>query len=80
MATTRSFQDMLNEYLPNKLLREELIKRNWLLQNIEKDNSWEGSNIIVPFKAAGASSVSFGALTGATDIAEDQNVRNTIAA
>lgn len=80
MATTRSFSDMLNEYLPNKLLREELIKRNWLLQNIEKDNSWEGSNIIVPFKAAGASSVSFGALTSSTDIAEDQNVRGSITA
>jgi len=62
------------------LLREELIKRNWLLQNIEKDNSWEGSNIIVSFKGAGASSVSFGSLTGSTDIAEDKYVRGSITA
>lgn len=78
MATTRSFSDMLNEYLPNKLLREELIKRNWLLQNIEKDNSWEGGNVIVPFKGTGASSISFGALTASNDIAEDDYVRGSI--
>ena len=78
MATNRSFSDMLNEYLPNKLLREELIKRNWLLQNIEKDNSWEGSNVIVPFKGTGASSISFGSLTSSNDIAEDDYVRGTI--
>lgn len=80
MATNRSFSTMLNEYLPNKLLKEELIKRSWLLQNIEKDNSWGGGSIIVPFKGAGASSVSFGALTAADDVAEDQYVRGTISA
>jgi hypothetical protein len=69
---------MLNEYLPNKLLKEDLIKRMWLLQNIELDNSWEGSKIIVPFKGAQASSVAFGSLTGSTDIAEDQLVRGSI--
>jgi len=78
MATTRSFSDMLNEYLPNKLLKEELIKRNWFLQNVEKDDSWAGSNIIVPFKAAGASSITFGGLTAASDISEDVNVRGSI--
>lgn len=78
MATTRSFQTMLNEYLPNKLLREELLKRNWFLKNVEKDNSWEGSNIIVPFKAAGASSIGWGGLTAASDISEDQYVRGSI--
>lgn len=78
MATTRTFQTMLNEYLPNKLLREELIKRNWLLQNVEKDDSWHGSNIIVPFKGAGASSIAFNTMTSATDIAEDSFVRGQI--
>lgn len=76
--TNRSFQNMLNEFLPNRLLKEELLKRNWLLQNIEKDNSWQGGQIIVPFKGAQASSVSFGALTAANDIAEDLYVRGTI--
>ncbi len=57
MATTRSFSAMLNEYLPNKLLKEELLKRDWLLTNIEKDDNWMGSKVIVPFKAAGSSLV-----------------------
>ncbi len=78
MATTRSFSDMLNEYLPNRLLKEELLKRSWVLENVQKDNSWEGSKIIVPFRGTQASSLSFGALTGSTDIAEDDYVRGSI--
>jgi hypothetical protein len=38
MATLRSFDSMLNEYLPYDLLREELVKRDYLLTKIEKDN------------------------------------------
>ncbi len=78
MATTRTFQDMLNEYLPNKLLKEELIKRDYLLSNIEKDDKWKGGKLIVPFKAAGASSIKMGGLTAANDIAEDLYVRGSI--
>jgi len=78
MGTTRSFSAMLNEYLPNELLREEFIKRDFVLSNIEKDNSWDGGTLIIPFKAAGASSVAFGSLTGSTDIAEDSYVRGSI--
>jgi hypothetical protein len=78
MATTRSFQDMLNEYLPNKLLKEELLKRDYILSNIEKDDKWKGGKLIVPFKAAGATSIKMGSLTGASDIAEDKYVRGEI--
>lgn len=78
MATTRSFQAMLNDYLPNKLLKEELVKRDWLLSNIEKDDGWLQGPLIVPFKSAGASSVSFGSLTASNDIAEDGYVRGEI--
>lgn len=78
MATTRTFQAMLNEYLPNALLKEELIKRDYLLSNIEKDNSWKGGALIVPFKEAGASSVSFGSLTASNDVAEDSYVRGSV--
>lgn len=78
MATTRSFSDMLNEYLPNRLLKEELLKRNWLLQNIQRDDSWQGGKIIVPFKGARATSLAIGALTASNDIAEDDFVRGSI--
>lgn len=78
MGTTRTFNDMLNEYLPNELLKEEFVKRDYLLSKIEKDDSWLGGNLVVPFKAAGASSVAFGSLTASTDIAEDKYVRGGV--
>lgn len=78
MGTTRTFNDMLNEYLPNELLKEEFVKRDYLLSKIEKDDSWLGGNLVVPFKAAGASSVAFGSLTASNDIAEDKYVRGGV--
>ncbi len=78
MGTTRTFQAMLNEYLPNELLKEEFVKRDFLLSKIEKDDTWLGGNLVVPFKASGASSVAFGSLTGSTDIAEDKYVRGGV--
>lgn len=78
MATTRSFQDMLNEYLTFDLLKEELVKRDYVLTKIEKDDGWKGGTIPVPFKGAGASSVAFGSLTAGNDVAEDAYVRGEI--
>jgi hypothetical protein len=78
MSTTRSFQTLLNEYLPNDLLKEEMLKRDWLLSNVQKDDSWKGGQIQVPFIGAEASSVKFGGLTSESDVAEFQYVRGTI--
>lgn len=80
MATVvnTSFQSMLNEYLPNRMIMEELVKRDWFLSNLEIDNGWQGSKIIVPFKGAGASSVEFGQLADVSDISQSQYVRGSI--
>lgn len=80
MATlvNSSFQSMLNEYLPNRMIMEELVKRDWFLSNLEIDNGWQGSKIIVPFKGAGASSVEFGQLADVSDISQSQYVRGSI--
>jgi len=78
MATTQTFQTMLNDYLTYDLLKEEYIKRDWLLTNVEKDNGWKGGPLIVPFKAAGASSISFGSLVASNDVAEDAFVRGEV--
>lgn len=78
MATTRTFADMLNEYLPNKLLKEEMIKRTWLLNNCEVDEKWKGGTLIVPFKGAAASSLSYGSLTASNDVSEDDYVRGQV--
>lgn len=87
MATSRLFQAMINDYLSNPLLKEELVKQDYLLSKIEKDDGWigvsgtnnaNGGALIVPFKAAGASSVSYGQLTASNDISDDVYVRGTI--
>jgi hypothetical protein len=86
MSTQRTFQAMLNDFLPNELLKEEMVKRDYLLNKVEKDDTWigasgstgNGGNLIVPFKGAGASSVASGGLTASSDIAEDIYVRGQI--
>lgn len=86
MSTTRTFQAMLNDFLPNELLKEEMVKRDFLLNKVEKDDTWigasgssgNGGNLIVPFKAAGASSIAAGQLSASNDIAEDNYVRGVI--
>lgn len=80
MATARTFQDMLNEYLTYDLLREELVKRDYILQRVEKDDGWKGGNLIVPFKGSRATSVKFGGLTAANEISEDLYVRGEVSA
>lgn len=78
MSTTRQFQDMINEYLPNKLLREELTKRDYILTKCSKDEGWLGGDVIVPFRGSRAPSVQFGGLTPAADIAQAKRVRGKI--
>lgn len=78
MATTRSFNDMLNEYLPVELLKEEYIKRDWLMSNANIDEGWKGGQLVVPFEGQAASSVEFGALAASNDISEYDYVRGTI--
>lgn len=78
MGTKRDFQDMLNEYLTNRLLKEELVKRDYVLTTVEKDDGWKGGKIPVPFKASGSTSVKFGGLTGASDVSKDKYIRGSI--
>lgn len=78
MATTVSFSTMLNEYLPNELMREEMIKRDYLLNKVEKDDSWLGGKLIVPFEGASASSVKLGSLTAEADISEYNYQRGSV--
>lgn len=80
MPTTRTFSNMLNEYLPEKLLLDELKKRNWALQNIEQDDSWLGGNLVIPFLGAVGSTVTFGSLAASNDIAEELSVRGQVSA
>lgn len=78
MATQATFGSMLNQHLNYNLLKEEMIKRNYLLINVEKDDTWKGGELPVPFKGAGASSIALGELTDSNDISEDEYVRGIV--
>lgn len=78
MATTRSFSNMLNEYLAYDLLMEELEKRSYLLQRVDKDSDWKGGPMQIPFEAQRASSMKYGELTAEGDISEFKYVRGEI--
>ncbi len=92
MATTATFQDMLDDYCPESVFIEETVRRDYVLTNIERDDNWTGAGgaggaaaganaeYIVKFKGGQASSVSYGALTAANDISEDKYVRGRISA
>ena len=75
MATNTTFSNMLNQYLPEPLLFEEVKKRDWLMSNVEQDESWLGGTLIIPFLGAVASTVTFGSLAAASDIAEESFAR-----
>ncbi len=78
MATNRSFDNMLNEYLTEELFRNELLDRDMLLKKCKKDENWRGGTYPVPFYGGASSSMSFGSLTDAADISEDTTVRGQI--
>jgi len=42
MATNRDFSSLLNQYLPLELLKQEYIKRDYLMQKVNMDESWKG--------------------------------------
>jgi hypothetical protein len=70
MATTRSFNNMLLEYVHYDLLKEEHDKRNYLMQKVERDNSWKDGPLPIAFEGASESSFKLGGLTDESDIAE----------
>jgi len=78
MSTNRIFNDMLNEYLTVPLMKEEMIKRDYVYSKIEKDESWKSGTLPVPFRGARASSVKAGGLTDAADIASSSYIRGTV--
>ena len=77
-STTRNFNNMLNEYITNDLASEALLKRDWFVQNVPKDNGWKGGAMPVPFYGTKASSIKMGGLTADTDVAKYSYVRGSV--
>lgn len=74
----RTFNAMINEYLPEDMLANEVRKNDWFLSKVEIKKGWNGGSMAVGFEEAAASSIAFGSLTADTDIAEAVLVRGTI--
>jgi hypothetical protein len=78
MATDATFNDMLKRYMPHDLLVEEFKRNNWFWSKVKKKTGWKGGTMEIPFEGSEASSLSFGALTAASDIHEHTEVMGTI--
>ena len=78
MATNRDFSSLLNQYLPIELLKQEYIKRDYLMQRVNMDESWKGGDLIIPFEGQHASSVEFGQLADSADISKYDYVRGSV--
>lgn len=78
MSTNRDFQAMLNEYLDISLLKEELVKRDYLLGKVDRDDGWKSGTIPVPFEGQHASSISFGSLSADSNISKYKYIRGQV--
>ena len=79
MGVTTSYGALLKRYMPEELIENEFKQKNYIWANIEKDFSWGGGVYEVPFLSAGFSTVQYGSLAAANDIAEAVPVMGTIA-
>jgi hypothetical protein len=79
MATAQQFSAMLKEYNPLRLIREEIVKRDWFLSNVEKDDSWKDNVLNVPFQGAKASSIQGGIyVTNSDNIVQSTHVKGQV--
>lgn len=46
----KTFQQLLAEYFPAELLRQEIMKRDYVLAKIPQDDAWSGGYMEVPFE------------------------------
>jgi hypothetical protein len=76
--TLTTFDNMLKDYMPYELLFEEVMKRDYFLLNVEKDQSWCEGPLQVPFMGGHASSFAYGQLTDQDDVTEDRPVRGEV--
>jgi hypothetical protein len=76
--TNADFNTMLKRYMPYNLLFEEIIKRDYLLMKVTKDQKWKGGEMQVPFKGAKASSKAYGKLIAIGDITENKPVLGAV--
>jgi len=78
MATKVTFNSMLKKYMPYDLLKEEIIKRDYFLQKVEKDQNWKGGDMEVAFKGGAARSFKHGGLVSLSKITENKYAKGSV--
>lgn len=74
-TTTSDFNGMLKKYLPYKMLIAEVIKRNYVMQKINKLTSYKGGVGELAFEAGAASSFRYGKLVSSAKITQKRVVK-----
>jgi hypothetical protein len=69
MATLDNLSAILKRYMPYELLVEEMKKKNYFWNKVEKQEGWKGGPMEIPFEGGEYSSLSMGSLTASNDIA-----------
>lgn len=77
-TTNVDFDTMIKRYMPYELLFEEVMKRDYFLGKVDKDQTWKGGEMQIPFMGAHASSISYGQLYDEANINEDKPVLGTV--
>lgn len=79
MATTQNLSALIKRYQPMNLFVEEMRKRSYLWNKVKKKTGWvPGATLAIPFEGGEYSSLSYGALTDTTDIANMTAVTGTL--
>jgi hypothetical protein len=77
MGLTATYGSLLKRYLAEGVIENEFTKMSYIWQNCQKDKSYRGGTGEMPLVEAGFSSVQFGSLASASDIAEAQVAMGT---
>lgn len=48
IMTARTFNELLELYLPTELLRQELARNDYFLSRINKGDNWQGGMLTIP--------------------------------
>lgn len=70
MATDAVFNEVLKRYTPFKMILEEVKKRNWFIETVNKKTDWNGGVMEIPIELASGGSMAWGQLVDENDIAD----------
>lgn len=69
MATLDNLSAILKRYMPYELLVEEMKRKNYFWNKVQKSEGWKGGPMEIPFEGGEYSSLQMGSLTASNDVA-----------